>query len=353
MPAAVGQRQRQAAMTPPELVAHGGRIVLKLLGRPSLGTGRQFLQGADKGRPGQQRLHRLDVEQRGIIVAMLGIRGGAGQQHQPGPARSQGLDGAVPGAAGGRLLGLQQLGQLLVLLPRLRRLPTELFQQVGPIVADQHGRAHRHGDDLVAPGGLVELQQLEDLAPLAALAAVALAGVALFTVAVVAGVGAGQFFRHGADQSPGRQRADHGRGDNDAVGIERLGGGEVFLGGVDDGEVGAGLGVPFAAEPPGRLGQRRIVGHQKAERYAGQGLCRGRRGRLGIRPWAAGRRQQQAADGEARLRRSGVDFAAAWHTLRGGRAKVHVSGGNGYVTGPTAAPLSLFPGFGYNCGSSF
>ncbi len=180
-------------MTPPELVAHGGRIVLKLLGRPPLGTGHQFFQGADKRRPGQQRLHRLDVEQGGVIVAMLGIGGGAGQQHQARPARSQGLDGAVPGAAGGRLLGVQQLGQFLVLLPRLRRLPAELFQQVGPIVADQHGRAHRHGHDLVAPGGLVELQQLEDLAPLAALAAVALAGVALFTVAVVAGVGTGRF----------------------------------------------------------------------------------------------------------------------------------------------------------------
>ena len=175
-------------MPSPELVAHGGRIELKLLRRPLLGGCHQLFQRADKRLAGHQRLHRLDVEQRGVVVAMLGVGGRAGQQHQSGPARSERLEGAVPraiAAAGGRLLLAQPLGQLLVLLPRLRRPLLEFFQQVGPIVAREHGRAHRHRHDLVAPDGLVELEQIEDISPRVVLAVVANFAV-LVMVAVVA-----------------------------------------------------------------------------------------------------------------------------------------------------------------------
>ena len=88
--AAVGQVRAMPHWPLQNAARTAAGIVTQRIGRAQFGRGHQLLQRLNERRAGHQRLHRLDVEQRRVVVAVFGIRGRTGQEHKP----------AQPGASG-------------------------------------------------------------------------------------------------------------------------------------------------------------------------------------------------------------------------------------------------------------
>ena len=102
-------RQRRRMLPCEKFAADFLRTVVQLFGIARFGGGRRPPSTQrHEGRARDERLHVLQVEQRGVVVAMLAVRGGAGEQRaaeaQPLPSGSSVPDQAVSasGAASAR-----------------------------------------------------------------------------------------------------------------------------------------------------------------------------------------------------------------------------------------------------------
>ncbi len=213
---------------------------------------------------------------------MFDVRGGAGQQHSPCPARGQGFDAAMPCRLGSRrsfdkVLALgKEFGQFVILLPRARRAAVELLEQIGAIVASQHGRPQRHGQRCLPPASGGNLQQLERIAP------------GQLTIARVVRRQRHQPVPLGKGAQQGR-RIDH----RVAAQRQRFGGDQFGAGCLGDRKRGAAAGFPFAADLTNRLGQRGIIGHDQLDLHIASRRRLGRGCGIRPRPAATGCRNQQ------------------------------------------------------------
>ena len=154
-----------------EFAAYGIGIELFGAGAPSLLSATNSSKGRYEAGSGDERLHGVDLEQRGIMIPMFDIRGGSGEQHAWGPCGRQRFDATVPGlVCGWRRVGeilaaTEKLGQRVVFGPGPRGPFVKTLEQIGAVITGQHRRAKRHGIRNAGPGGFGHLQQLERVGP--------------------------------------------------------------------------------------------------------------------------------------------------------------------------------------------